>query len=407
MNLDPALLTETPEQAELRAVVRDVLTSTLEEKVWLRLAGEVGVHGLAIPERYGGTGYTFAELAVVLEETGRTLSCASLLPTVVLAADCLLRSGNEQACERYLPQIADGTLTATVAGFAGAWPPAPDFQPTGGDRQFRASEAARPAGSPGQPERESLSCTRGSPDFNSTGADRQSASALRAEQGAAGWVLQGSVDFVLDGQCADLVLVRVGELIFAVDSTAGGFRATPRRVLDESRPLALVEFSGAPATLLCGAEVAESVLDVGRAALAAEQVGGIAHALDATVAYVQQRRQFDRAIGSFQAVKHRLADLLVECEAARSVSAYATACVVRDAADLRVATSAASLVCAAAFQLAAAEYVQLHGGIGFTWEHPAHRYVRRAWAGQVLFGGQEFYRARLTSLVKENVHVGG
>lgn len=358
MNLDPALLTETPEQADLRAVVRDVLTSTSEEKVWPRLAGEVGVHGLTIPEQYGGAGYTFAELSVVLEETGRTLSCASLLPTVVLAADCLLHSGNEQACEQYLPRIADGTLTATAAGFAGMW--------------------------------------------SSALAD-----SVRAERAGAGWVLWGSVDFVLDGQHADLVLVRAGEQIFAVDSAAGGFRATPRRVLDESRPLALVEFAGAPATFLCGAEIAESVLDVGRAGLAAEQVGGIAHALDATVSYVQQRRQFDRAIGSFQAVKHRLADLLVESEAARSASAYATACVVGRAADLPVAASAASLVCASAFQLAAAEYVQLHGGIGFTWEHSAHRYVRRAWAGQVLFGGQEFYRARLSSLVKENVHVGG
>jgi alkylation response protein AidB-like acyl-CoA dehydrogenase len=403
VNVDPALLTETPEQAELRAVVRDLLADGEDDKLWARLAGEVGVHGLAIPEQYGGSGYTFAELAVVLEETGRALACAALLPTVVLAGHTLLNSGNEEACERYLPRIADGTLTATVAGFVGSWPPAPDFQPTGGHRQFRASNAAQQAGSPAQPERKSHSCSQGAPDFNSTGERRHFSSpqpaAVQAERVDAGWVLRGSVDFVLDGQHADLILVRAGERIFALDSTVDGWRSTPRRVLDGTRPQALLEFFGAPVTPLCGAEIVDVVLDIGRAALAAEQVGGIAHVLDATVSYVRQRHQFDRAIGSFQAVKHRLADLLVEFEAARSASAYATASVVTGAGELPVAASAAAVVCSASFQLAAAEYVQLHGGIGFTWEHPAHRYVRRARGGEVLLGDQEFHRARLAALV--------
>jgi alkylation response protein AidB-like acyl-CoA dehydrogenase len=331
------LLTETPEQAELRAVVRDLLAGGEDDKLWARLAGEVGVHGLAIPEQYGGSGYTFAELAVVLEETGRSLAAGSLLPTVVLAANTLLHSGNQQACEKYLPRIADGTLLATLAD----------------------------------------------------------APAVHAEQTSAGWVLRGSVDFVLDGQCAGLVLVRAGEQVFAVET----WRSTPRRVLDETRPQALLEFDGVPAIPLCSAAVADPVLDIGRAALAAEQVGGIAHALDATVGHVRQRHQFGRPIGSFQAVRHRLADLLVELEAARSASAYATACVVSAAGELPVAASAAATVCSAAFQHAAAEYVQLHGGIGFTWEHPAHRYVRRARSGAVLFGGQEFHRARLAALI--------
>jgi alkylation response protein AidB-like acyl-CoA dehydrogenase len=345
VNIDPALLTETPEQAELRAVVRDLLAGD-DEKLWARLAGEVGVHGLAIPEQYGGSGYTFAELAVVLEETGRTLTGSSLLPTVVLAGHALLHSGNEQACERYLPRIADGTLTATVAGFGGT--------PT-----------------------------------------------VRAEPDGSGWVLRGSTDFVLDGHLVELVLVRAttpsGDRIFALESSVDGVTSTPRRVLDESRPLALLEFTNAPATVLGSADIVEVVLDTGRAALAAEQVGGIAHALDQTVSYVRQRHQFDRPIGSFQAVKHRLADLLVELEAARSASAYATACVAAGSPELPVAASAAAVVCSAAFQLATAEYVQLHGGIGFTWEHPAHRYVRRARAGEVLFGDQVFHRARLAA----------
>jgi acyl-CoA dehydrogenase len=317
-------------------VVRDLLAAGPDEKHWARLAGEVGAHGLAIPERHGGAGFTFAELAVVLEETGRVLCCGSLLPTVVLAAHTLLYCGDE----RYLPRIAAGELTATVAGFADG-------------------------------------------------------TTVRADRADAGWVLHGTVDFVLDGQHADLVLVRAGDRLFAVESTVENWRRVPRRVLDETRPQALLDFAGTPAIPIGSADVVPAVLDAGRAALAVEQVGGIAHALDATVSYVRDRRQFDRPIGSFQAVKHRLADLLVELEAARSAAAYAVACVTTGSPDLPVAASAAAVVCSAAFQRATAEYVQLHGGIGFTWEHPAHRYVRRARTGEVLLGDQEFHRARL------------
>jgi acyl-CoA dehydrogenase len=334
VNVDPALLTETAEQAELRAVVRDLLAAGPAEKHWTRLAGEVGAHGLAFPERLGGSGFTFAELAVVLAETGRALSCASLLPTVVLAGHALLYSGDE----RYLPGIADGTRTATVAGFT---------------------------------------------------SDTVHASLHNGQ-----WELDGAADFVLDGHTADLVVVRADDQLFAVES---GVRRVPRRVLDETRPQALLEFARTPASLIGGADVVPAVLDAGRAALAAEQVGGVAHALDATVSHVRRRHQFDRPIGSFQAVKHRLADLLVELEAARSAAAYAVACVATGSPDRPVAASAAAVVCSAAFGHATAEYVQLHGGIGFTWEHPAHRYVRRARAGEVLLGDQEFHRARLAA----------
>lgn len=318
--IDPALLVETPEQRELRSVARDFFTAHGgEHSSWKRMAGELGVQGLVIPEDYGGAGYTFAELAVVLEEAGRALCAARLLPTVVLAAHTLLYSGNVEACARYLPGIVDGTLTATVA--------------FGGDVQVRDG------------------------------------------------TLHGTVDFVLDGADADLVLVGAGGQVFACESVT----RTPRRVLDETRPQALLEFRSAPATPIGSADVVPRVLDAGRAALAAEQVGGIGHALDATVSYVEQRRQFGRPIGSFQAVKHRLAGLLVEYEAARSAAAYATACVAAGSPELPVA-AAATAVCSAAYQLATAEYVQLHGGIGFTWEHPAHRYVRRARSSEVLLG---------------------
>ncbi|MEU1948699.1 acyl-CoA dehydrogenase family protein, partial [Streptomyces sp. NPDC020125] len=164
-----------------------------------------------------------------------------------------------------------------------------------------------------------------------------------------------------------------------------------------------VEFRGAPATAVGTAEEAEgtvsATLDTGRAALAAEQVGGSGHALDATVAFVAQRHQFGRPIGSFQAVKHRLADVLVALEAARSGSAYATACAAIASPQLPVAACAAAVVCSETFRLATAEYVQLHGGIGFTWEHPAHLYVRRARGAEALFGTADQHRTRLAGLV--------
>jgi acyl-CoA dehydrogenase len=328
--IDPALLTETPEQRELRAVTRDFFAAHGgDEALWKRMAGELGVQSLAIPERHGGAGYSFAELAVVLEEAGRTLCAARLLPTVVLAAHTLLLCDDE----RYLPGIADGTLSATVA-----------FD---GDVQARDG------------------------------------------------TLRGTADFVLGGADADLVLVRAGDRLFACESSA--VTRTPLRVLDETRPQARLEFRDAPATPIGSADIVPRVLDIGRAALAAEQVGGIGHALAATVSYVEQRRQFGRPIGSFQAVKHRLAALLVEYEAARSAAAYAIACVASGSPELPVAAAAAATVCTGAYRLAVAEYVQLHGGTGFTWEHPAHRYVRRARADEVLFGTPQDHSARLAA----------
>ncbi|MFG2025435.1 acyl-CoA dehydrogenase family protein [Streptomyces sp. NPDC048825] len=369
--IDPQLLSETEEQRQLRTVLRDFYTEAsgpedvrkhlvtprgYDEVLWTRLAGEIGVHGLAVPEEYGGAGFTFAELAVALEESGRALYCAPLLPTVALAAPALLHSGDRAACERYLPRIADGTLTATVAG------------------------------------------------FDADGPDSMN---VTAEQAGSGWVLRGREDFVLDGAGADLILVRAqtpaGPTLFACEPAPDSCHRTPRRVLDETRRQALVEFRGAPATTVGTAEGTEATisatLDTGLAALAAEQVGGSGHALDATVEFAAQRHQFGRPIGSFQAVKHRLADVLVALEAARSASAYATACTAAASPQLPVAACAAAVVCSETFRLATAEYVQLHGGIGFTWEHPAHLYVRRARSGEVLFGTTDRHRVRLAELI--------
>jgi len=371
LDADPAMLLETEEQRQLRAVLRDLLAETCgpeevrkqaesprghDRALWGRLAGEIGVHGLAVPEEYGGAGYTFAELAVALEETGRVLCPAPLLPTVVLAGHALLDSGDRQACARWLPGIAAGALTATVAGF-----------------MHRAD--------------------------------------VTAERGPYGWVLRGEADFVPDGEGAELLLVLArapdGERLLACAPDGTTCDRTARRVLDPTRRQALVRFRGARAEPVGepgqASGIVDAVLDAGRVALAAEHVGGSAHALDAVLAYVSHRTQFGRAIGSFQAVKHRLADLLVEIEGARSASAYASACLTaRDAgrdAELPVAASAAAVACTGAYRLAAAEYVQLHGGIGFTWEHPAHLYVRRARGDEALFGTADDHRLRLAGLL--------
>ncbi|MEU3782895.1 acyl-CoA dehydrogenase family protein [Streptomyces sp900129855] len=367
LDADPAMLLETEEQGQLRAVLRDLLAETCgpeeirrqtesprghDRALWERLAGEIGVHGLAVPEEYGGAGYTFAELAVALEEAGRVLCPAPLLSTLVLAGHALLDSGDRRACARWLPGLAAGARTATVAGFL------------------------HPA-------------------------------VVTAERGRDGWALRGEAGFVPDGADADLLVVAArapdGERLFACEPDGGTCDRTARRVLDPTRRQALVRFRGAPAEPVGepgrAAEVVDAVRDAARAALAAEHVGGSAHALDAVLGHVSRRTQFGRVIGSFQAVKHRLADLLVEVEGARSAAAYAGACLAARARELPVAASTAAVACTGAYRLATTEYVQLHGGIGFTWEHPAHLYVRRARADEALFGTGDDHRLRLAGLL--------
>ncbi|MBK3572797.1 acyl-CoA/acyl-ACP dehydrogenase [Streptomyces sp. MBT65] len=363
----PAALLETDEQRQLRSVLRDLLSESCgpgdvraqgesprgyDPALWERLAGEIGVHGLALPEEYGGAGYTYAELAVALEELGRVLCPAPLLTTVVLAGHALLVSGDRRACARWLPGIASGAVTATIAGFLHT-------------------------------------------------------AAITAERGPDCWVLRGEADFVPGGEGADLLLVMArtpdGERLFACEPDGTTCERTARRVLDPTRRQALVRFRGARAEPVGeagqAAGVVEAVLDAGRVGLAAEHVGGSGHALDAVLGHVSERVQFGRAIGSFQAVKHRLADLLVEIEGARSASAYASACLAASSPELPLAAGAAAVVCTGAYRLATTEYVQLHGGIGFTWEHPAHLYLRRARADEALFGTGDDHRLRLAGLL--------
>jgi len=366
--------TSEAELDELRGTVRDFLTARsgeqqvrrvmesergYDEAVWSQMAEQLGLQALALPTEHGGDGYGPVELAVVLEEMGRALLPSPFLSTVVLAGTALVAAGDAAAQAAHLPGIAAGKTTATlaVAEADGAW----------------------------------------------------RAGALRAEatRSADGWSLRGEKWFVLDGATADLVLVLArtgdGPGLFAVAGGAEGLTRTPMRTLDPTRRLARLDFAGTPAVPVgaagTAAAVVDRVLDVATTALAAEQVGGARACLEASTAYAKQRMQFGRPIGSFQAVKHRCADMLVRVQLADAAAREAADALagVEGAPEAAVAAAVAHAVCSEAYMFVAAENIQVHGGIGFTWEHPAHLYFRRAKSSQLMFGGPAVYYERLLS----------
>jgi alkylation response protein AidB-like acyl-CoA dehydrogenase len=323
---------------------------------WSAMGKDLGIQGLAIPEDFGGAGATAVELAVVFEEAGRALLCAPLLSTVALAATLLSKSGDERARQRYLPAIAAGDLVATVAvaGDSGAC----------GEAEVRAIATAS----------------------------------------ADGWALSGVKSFVPDGAAAQLILVVAraedGIGVFAVDAEAGLARQ-PLPALDQTRPLARLEFSDTPATRIAGADWAlvRATLDHATALLAAEQVGVAERLLGMSVEYAKVRHQFGRPIGSFQAIKHKCADMLVCVEKARAAAYHAIEASAEDRAALPMAAALAGAFCGPAATAVANATIQLHGGIGFTWEHPAHLYLKRAKASERLLGGPHHHRAVIAELL--------
>ncbi|KOS56701.1 acyl-CoA dehydrogenase family protein [Rhodococcus rhodochrous] len=362
-------LTFTPEREELRTVVRKFFAthsseaqvrtqmeaaSGFDSALWKLMAEQIGVQSLAIPEEYGGAGFGFAELAVVLEEAGRVLLCAPLFSTTVLATNAILLSGDATAAETHLPGIAEGRTIASLAILEES------------DHWTEDGIVLR--------------------------ADR--------EPGTTTYVLTGVKEFVLDGADADLLIVaartETGVSLFTVDAHERGVETTALATLDQTRRQARIDFAGAPAQLLGsegdGWRVLQGVLDIAAAALACEQVGGAAQVLEATVDYVKTRQQFGRQIGSFQAVKHKLADMLVELESARSAAYFACAAVESSSPEVPIAASIAKSYCSTAYYHIAAESIQLHGGIGFTWEHPAHLYFKRAKGSEALLGSPAYHR---------------
>lgn len=366
-------LTFSQEQDELRTVVRSFLAKYSDEAavrrlaadprghdavVWRRMAGELGLQGLAVPEEYGGSGFGYVELGVVFDEAGRALLCEPYFATVALAAEALLRCADDQARADLLPGIASGETIATLAltEDSGRWD-VPGIRLTAHD----------------------------TPD---------------------GWRLTGAKTYVPDGLLADLLLVAArtpgGISLFAVGADAAGLTRTPLPTLDQTRKQARLEFADTPARLI-GPEgtawpVLERTLATASVLLAAEQVGGAAAALDAAVDYARIRVQYGRPIGSFQGIKHKCADMLVEIESARS-AAYAGlwALDAGDDTETAVAAALAQAFCSEAFTKVAGDSIQIHGGIGFTWEHPAHLYFKRAKSSEVLLGTPSYHRELLAA----------
>jgi alkylation response protein AidB-like acyl-CoA dehydrogenase len=323
------------------------------------MGSQLGLQGLAIPEEFGGSGYGYVELIVVLEEMGRALLCAPYFSTVALAANAILHSGDDAAKKELLPGIASGDTIATVAFTedSGRW------------------------------DAEGITMT--------------------ASKAGDGWTLDGHKMFVLDGHTANLVVVAArtdaGISLFTVAGDADGLTRTPLSTMDQTRKQARLELSGVPAKLLgtdgSGWDTLSRMLDLAAVALAAEQVGGAQKVLEMSVEYAKVRVQFGRPIGSFQAIKHKCADMLLEVESAKSAAYYAGWAAAELNDELPVVASLAKAYCSDAYFHAAAENIQIHGGIGFTWEHDAHLYFKRAKSSELLLGDPTYHRELLAQRI--------
>jgi alkylation response protein AidB-like acyl-CoA dehydrogenase len=322
------------------------------------MANELGLQSLIVPEEFGGQGFGFVELTVVLEEMGRRLLPAPYFATV-FATNVLLHSGDDAAKKELLPGIASGETIATVAF------------------------------------------------TEENGKWDESGITMEATASGDGYKLNGTKMFVLDGHTANLILVAAksgaGVSLFQVAGDAAGLTRTPLSTMDQTRKQARLEFADVDAKLIgtegAGWSVLEKTLDLAAVALAAEQVGGAQFVLDMAVQYAKDRVQFGRPIGSFQAIKHKCADMLLEVESAKSAAYYAGWCASELNDELPSVASLAKAYCSEAYFHAAAENIQIHGGIGFTWEHPAHLYFKRAKSSELLFGDPTYHRELLAQRI--------
>jgi alkylation response protein AidB-like acyl-CoA dehydrogenase len=353
-------------EEDLRSSVRSLLTARspwtavlarvegeepYDVALWKTLAGEMGLAGLAVPEGLGGAGATFREVAVVIEELGRAVAPVPYLGSAVIVTATLLALGRSNAGgaragagDELLRQLAAGDRIAALA-LPFSTPPGP---------------------------------------------------VVAADVTVDGDRLTGSVTSVADALPADVLLVPAGDGLYAVEVGAGA-RLSPVVSFDLTRRLADVALDGAAGRLLAsGGDVGRAIttgLATGAALLASEQLGVAESCLARTVEYVKGRYQFGRPIGSFQALKHRLADVWVGVTQARAVARYAAACASDADADLELAASLAQAYCGPVAVTASEECVQMHGGIGFTWEHPAHLYLKRAKSSAIALGTADRHRS--------------
>ncbi len=380
--IDPAEInpefTFTDEQRQLRAAVKEFCAENIDEQtvrrlmesdppfdvnVWTRLGTELGVLGLSVPDADGGAGGSLVDQAVAVEELGAVLACGPVFGTVFLAIPALVAASSGPVRDGLLPELVEGRRTAAfaVADRAGAFDPS------------AVSVTASRSGE---------ECTEE-------------------------WTLTGTVERVVDGGAADDLLVAAdgpdGVALYAVDAAADGVHRTSLMTLDLTRPQATIRLADASARVVAdpaeAQRVIEHALHVGSALLAVEQVGAAQHLLDLSVEYAKARLQFGRPIGSFQAVKHRLADLLVDLEHARSAAYHAVWALTDGSDDPALAASIAQATASAAFARVATDTIQVHGGIGFTWEHQAHLYFKRATTDAALLGTPEQHRSRVAELV--------
>ena len=363
------------EQEEFRSVLRRFLkerspttevrrlmatAAGWERDQWRRVNAELGLAAIAVPEAYGGQGFGASEQCIVLEEMGRALFCAPYFSSTVLAASAILEAGTEAQKQRLLPGIASGETVATLA-----------FAERGGGWDYGAAAAtAIPDGS--------------------------------------GYRISGTKAFVLDGTTADLIIVLArasgsqgedGLSLFTLAVDTDGFEAAPLIGLDETRKLARLIFDGAPATLLgaegAAASVMEKILTRATVCLANEMVGGAERLREDALEFTRMRVQFGRSIASFQVTKHKAADMLADVELAKSAAYYAAAALDEGDAEITAIASLAKASASEAYMQTAIHAIQMHGGIGFTWDNDTHLWFKRAKSSEVFLGDAGHHRERM------------
>ncbi len=343
------LMSDASDEAAVRSIMET--ESGYDPAVWKTL-GEMGVIGTVIAEEHGGSGFGPLELEAIMEEAGAALLCSPLLASGVVAAGLLQELGDEALNKRLLPRIASGDCIASVVltGESGCW--------------------------------------------------TQEGIGISAKQEGDGWQLSGRGNYVLHGQNAEVLIAIAktddGLAAFEVDPSSTAVTVEPLPTFDHTLRLACVDLDDAAASRIEAqrpvSEAVKRTLDLALVALAGQQVGGTQKVLDFTVEYAKARVQFGRNIGSFQAIKHMAADLLLETESAISAARFAASCLAEESDQIDEAVSLAAFACADAYVKAAADSIQMHGGIAFTWEHQAHLYLRAARSSAQLFGGSNQHR---------------
>ena len=354
------------EQSDAAAVRRAMATEQgFEAALWDELAGNMGWSAMHIPEEFGGLGLGAVELVALMEEMGKRLLCAPFFSSVCLGATAILCAGSAAQKTALLPGIAAGTARATL-GWMGT---GRDWSPSG----------------------VALACARHGD----------------------GWRLQGESHYVVDGHTADLLVLAArlpgeGLRLFALPADTAGLTRTWLPTMDQTRKLATLTLDsvqlGNDALLGLDEDAAEALqkaLDIATIALAAEQSGVAQQVLEMAVAYTKERHQFGRSIASFQAIKHKAADMMLKAEASRSAAYYA-ACVADEAlrgtaagAELAQAASLAKASCSETAFFNAGSAIQMYGGVGFTWEYDVHLYFKRARASEAFLGAPAWHRERI------------